>query len=278
MMIRKLIAKRTTLSSLKRLTSLLLIAVLIVAQIGCEKMRAQQLFRTATELGAQKQWLQAMHYYERLWVQYPTNDLVDEAKLRAARIAAGPGNEFRDAQELYRDVIIDAQSEEMRITALLELEDHYMQRQQLDAAIELLEVYLQRFANDETRPEITLDLAQMYMQKGRFFQAVQEASPFTTTTNLDDKVAAYLIIGQSQELMGYTEPAYDTYGETQEMSEPGSQTWLTVVEGKARILETLEQWGACVETLRALQQYHPNPDAIERWVMAVEERHTEMGR
>lgn len=263
----------------RRAAPAVLLVALMVAVAGCEDFRAGRLMRQANELGAQGRWTEALHYYERLWVQFPSSGLVDEAKFRAARIYAGPEQKPRSAEDIYRQLVLRGRDEEVRVRALLELADLYVERgDDTDKAIEVLEAYLQRFPGHEHQPRAALRLARLYLEQGQFFQAIQEAKPLVSAVEREQRAGALLVMAQAQEYGHYLEQARETYGDVLAVADRGDPRWIAAQEGRIRVLEELGRWQEALDGLAELRPRHPNPDAVERWLVAIQERHEEMGR
>ncbi len=256
-------------------------ALLLVSltQSACSDFRAGQLYRTATSLGAQGEWDEALHYYERLWVEYPGSDLVDDARLKAARIYAGPQHNVRSAEDVYRDLVLTGSHEDIQVQALLELADLYAATDEnRDRAIEVLELYLQRFPGRTNQSRIHLKLAQIYLDKGLLLQAMQGAQPFLESVDTQLRRQALLIAGSASEFAQRATNAVDYYRQAQGLSEPGTPGWIAATEGVARALEETGQWREALTHVEELRDRHPNPDAVERWVVAIKARHAEMNR
>lgn len=257
---------------------LALVAALAIAA-GCEDVRARWLLRNATKLGAEGRWSEALHYYERLWLQFPDSPLADEARLKAARIYAGPEAKPRSAEELYRKLAQAAAREEVKVLALLELAELYTRSPaQLDKAIEVLEVYLQRQPVNGRDAAVSVRLAELYLQRGMLAQAVQEADAWRMQPDPNLRARALLVAGEARELAHQLAAALSDYVQAASVAVRGDAAWLHALEGQARVLEELDRWPEALERLQVLQQGHPNPDAIERWIVAIRERREEMKR
>lgn len=260
-------------------TALLGLAAAGFLLAGCEDWRAARMMRAANELGAQGRWSEALHFYERLWVQFPGAALEDEARLRAARIYAGPQNKPRSAEEIYRHLVLRAREQPVRVQALLELADVYaLQQQNMDRAIEVLEVWLQRFPKHADQPEAALKLAEYYLSVGRLYEALLEAERVTGVDDPEIQARALEIAAHARELAGASEAALQTYDLALTAATEGSDRWIVAAEGRARVLEETGRWREAVTALTELRLRHPNPAAVDRWLAAIEERHAEMRR
>lgn len=255
-----------------------LAVVLALALAGCSDLRAGQLLRTANALGAQGKWDEAIHYYERIWVEFPASDVVDEARLRAARIQAGPAHRPMVAAQLYRTLATDARDPSTQMLALIELAELYRTSWKDPAhAIEVLEIAIRRFPDRPESAGLRIDLAQLYLDSSRFTQALLALEPLLDTGG-DTGRQARLLAAQAHELAGHTEAARRYYETIVEQSTPGDEAWIAAETGLARLEEQADDWQMALERLRRLQQHHPNPDAIERWIVAIQERHADMNR
>jgi len=234
---------------------------------------------TANDYGAKGMWPEALHYYERLWVEFPQSSQVDEAKLQAARIYAGPEAKPRSADDLYRDLTLNAGDREMRETALHELADIYKAKPATTGrAIELLSLHLRRFTNYPGRAKIVLELAQLYLDAGRFSEAIDTANRLDTDRDLEIRNSALVIIAQALENTHFESDALKHYQRVADSSRIGSPLWIAAMEGRGRCLEASGSWLDALKVIRELRDNHTNPDAIERWLVAVQHRHSEMKR
>ena len=254
------------------------VALALVALAACSDLRAGQLLRTANALGAQGKWDEAIHYYERIWVEFPASDLTDEARLRAARLQAGPAHRPMVAAQLYRALATGARTPETQMVALIELAELYRTSWKDPAhAIEVLEIAVRRFPDRPETAGLRIDLARLYLDGNRFTQALLTLEPLLDTGG-EVGEQARLLAAQAHELSEHPDAAHSYYERIVEQTTPGSDAWIAAHEGLARLEERADDWPQALQRLRQLQTHHPNPDAIERWIVAIQERHADMNR
>lgn len=246
---------------------------------GCADWRAGSLFHTAIEFGARGQWNEALHYFERLWVEFPFDRRADEARLQAARIYAGPGRNPRSAEQQYREILRRGRDLKIRRLAVTELTELYVKVLGTpDRAIEILEAWRQQIPDDAARAEASIRLAQLHLQAGRLLQAVYEAEPWSMRGTAETQARALVLVAQARELAGAVTASTDSYARAVALSSEGSDLWVAALEGEVRMLEESGHWQEAVSRLSRLRASHPNPDALARWEEAIRDRHAEMNR
>jgi tetratricopeptide (TPR) repeat protein len=256
-----------------------LAAVLLVTS-GCSDWRGEQIYHQATELGARGRWNEALHHYERLWVQVPQHARTNEARLQAARIYAGPARKPRSAEEQYREILLRSTDEAVRSAAAKELATLYERDLgQPDRAAEVLEAWRQRTTDDLVRAEASVRLAKLHLQSGRLLQALQEAEPWSREASPADlRPRALVVMAQARELARAVSAATETYAKAVEQASEGSDVWIAALEGEVRMLEEAGRWADAIEQLGRLRAGHPNPEALGRWEIAIRERQAEVNR
>ncbi len=256
------------------------LAVVLLALSGCSDWRGERIFHEATELGARGHWNEALHHYERLWVQLPQHPRANEARLQAARIFAGPARKPRSAEEQYREILLRSADEAVRSAAATELATLYERDlEQPDRAAEVLEAWRQRTTNDRARAEASVRLAKLHLQSGRLLQALQEAEPWSRDTSPADlQPRALVVMAQARELARAVSSATGTYAKAVERASEGSDAWIAALEGEVRMLEEAGRWADAIDRLERLRAGHPNPEALGRWETAIRERQAEVNR
>lgn len=250
---------------------------LIAALAGCDDLRAGQLMRTANALGAQGKWAEALHYYERLWVELPEHAAVDEARLRAARIYAGPERNLASATDQYQYLVLKAHDQDARVRALQEMIRLYRDSDG-ERALELMEIHLRRYPDRPDSVQVRLELANLYLDAQRLSQAVDAAVPLLNHADPAVAARANMLTGLAKELASQPAAALTDFERAIDVAKPGEDPWLGAMAGKARVLDQLDRREEALATARALKSRHPNPEAIEHWVAALETRHAEMNR
>lgn len=257
-----------------------LAVALLLAPAGCSDWRGERTFHQATELGARGRWSEALHHYERLWVQLPQHPRVDEARLLAARIYAGPARKPRSAEDQYREVLLRTADEDIRAAAARELASLYERELgQPDRAAEVLEAWRQRTSDGRARGEASVRLAKLHLQSGRLLQALQEAEPWSRDGSIAElQPRALVVMAQARELARAVTAATETYARAVARASEGSDVWIAALEGEVRMLEEAGRWAEAIDRLGRLRAGHPNPEALGRWEIAIRERKAEVNR
>lgn len=262
-----------------RLATLAPLTLMFALTWSCSDFRADQLMRTATALGSEGKWGEALHYYQRLWVQFPDNESVDQAKLRAARIYAGPEKKLRSALDLYQDLALNAKSDDIKVAALREMAELFRkQGGDRQRAIELMEIHLRRYPNRSDSADVRLELAELYLDSQHWQQALTASEPLLKHSNPKTAAKANVISGTAKELAG--QPAAGLFDFDYALTLKGidEATWAAAAAGKARALETLGRRDEAITLLKELRERHPNPQAIDRWLSAMQTRLAESNR
>lgn len=264
---------------MRRFANCIVFGAALAALVACSDFRASQLMRTATALGAEGKWSEALHYYQRLWVQFPDNENVDEAKLRAARIYAGPEKKLRSALDLFQDLALSAKSDDVKVTALREMTELFRkQGGDRQRAIELMEIHLRRYPDRPDSAEVRLQLVELYLDAQLWQQALNVGEPLLKHADPKIVAKAYVASGNAKELAGQPAAGLFDYEAALASKEIEATTWTSASAGKARTLEMLGRRDEAIQVLEGLRERHPNPQAIERWLSAMQTRLTESNR
>lgn len=258
---------------------LALAAVPLLSLGACDDLRSGQLMRTANALGAQAKWAEALHYYERLWVEMPNHPAVDEARLRAARIYAGPERKFSSAIDIYQHLALNARDQDLRVTALREMARLFKENGgSSERALELMEVHLRRYPEREDSALVRLELVDLYLDAQRLTQAIDAALPILKHHDARIAARANLLVGMAKELARQPAAALSDFETAIALDADKGDTWLGAMAGRARALDAIDRRAEALQTAKDLRDRHPNPEAIERWLAALEKRHEDMNR
>lgn len=212
-------------------------------------------------------------------MQFPVDRRVDEARLQAARIYAGPGRKPRSAEEQYREILLRGRDLDVRRSAVTELTELYVKALGTpDRAIEILEAWRQQAPDDPARADASIRLARLHLQAGRLLQALHEAEPWSVRGAAETQARALVVMAQARELAGAVTASTESYARAVALSSEGSDLWIAALEGEVRMLEESGRWQEAVARLSRLRAGHPNPDALARWEVAIRDRHAEMNR